>query len=114
MFLTEFEKVNEFLHDIQENGYKTFTGGKVHSGKGFFVPITVVDNPPDDSKIVREEPFGPVLPLLRFSSEDEVVRRANDSDMGLGGHVWGPIDIATRVADRLETGTVWVNQLQVR
>jgi acyl-CoA reductase-like NAD-dependent aldehyde dehydrogenase len=57
---TQFNKVNEFLLDIQKNGQKALTGGKVHEGKGYFVPLTVVDNPPDDSKVVTEEPFGPV------------------------------------------------------
>lgn len=108
----QFNKVNEFLADIQQKKQKVLTGGEIHKGKGFFVPVTVVSNPPDDSKIVAEEPFGPVVPLLRFNSEEDVIRRANDTRMGLGGQVWGPIEQAQRIADQLETGTVWVNQMQ--
>lgn len=108
----QFNKVNEFLADIAANKQKVLVGGEKHTDKGFFVPATIVDNPPDTSKIVIEEPFGPVLPLLKFKDEDEVVRRANDTRMGLGGMVWGPIEQAQRIADRLETGTVWVNQMQ--
>lgn len=108
----QFNKVNEFLLDIKNNNQKVLTGGEVHKGKGFFVPLTVVSDPPDNSKIVQEEPFGPVVPLLRFHTEEEVIKRANDSRMGLGGQVWGPYEQAQRIADQLETGTVWVNQMQ--
>jgi acyl-CoA reductase-like NAD-dependent aldehyde dehydrogenase len=83
------------------------------SRKGNFVPVTIVDNPPDDSRIVKEEPFGPVLPILAYDSVDEVVRRANNTDTGLGGSVWGPPKDAAAVARRLETGTVWVNEIHV-
>jgi acyl-CoA reductase-like NAD-dependent aldehyde dehydrogenase len=108
----QFNKVNEFLADIQANKQKVLTGGEIHKGKGFFIPLTVVDNPPENSKIVQEEPFGPIVPLLRFQTDEEVIKRANDTRMGLGGQVWGPIDRAQNIADQLETGTVWVNQMQ--
>jgi acyl-CoA reductase-like NAD-dependent aldehyde dehydrogenase len=72
--------------------------------------VTLVDNPPEDSRVVREEAFGPVLPLLKFSDIDDVIQRANDSEYGLAGAVWSSdIEQAKAVARRLETGTVWIN-----
>ena len=71
---------------------------------------------PDDAKLVREEQFGPVLPVLRYSDIDEVIARANDTDFGLGGSVWSSDhDRAYEVAARINSGTVWVNKhLDVR
>ncbi|WP_427306125.1 aldehyde dehydrogenase family protein [Cupriavidus sp. H39] len=60
----------------------------------------------------REEPFGPILPLLKFRDVDDAIARSNDSEYGLGGSVWGrDAEAAMRVALRLNTGTVWVNQI---
>lgn len=70
----------------------------------------LVDNPPDHAGVVREEAFGPVLPLLRFRSIDEVVGRANNTEYGLGASVWSrDIDQAVAIAHRLQAGTVWIN-----
>ncbi|RAX28903.1 aldehyde dehydrogenase, partial [Enterococcus sp. HPCN18] len=78
---------------------------------GYFVPLTLVDNPPDDSRVVVEEAFGPVLPLLKWTDVDDVVARANDTEYGLAGAVWAAnIEKATEIAHRLDTGTVWINQ----
>jgi acyl-CoA reductase-like NAD-dependent aldehyde dehydrogenase len=78
---------------------------------GYFVPFTIVDNPPEDSRVVQEEAFGPILPMMRFKDLDEVIGRANDTEYGLAGAVWsGDIDKAREVASRLDTGTVWINQ----
>ena len=60
---------------------------------------------------MQEEQFGPVLPVLKYSDLDEVIERANDSDLGLGGSVWGKdVERAIDVARRIDSGTVWVNQ----
>ena len=75
------------------------------------MPPTIVRDLDDDAPLVREEQFGPVLPVLKYTEIDDVIARANDSDMGLGGTVWGrDLDRATAVAKRIDTGTVWVNQ----
>ncbi len=63
-------------------------GGKAMDGPGYFVPVTILDNPPEDSRIVQEEPFGPILPLLKVEDIEEVVAKANASDYGLGASVW--------------------------
>lgn len=76
------------------------------------MPVTLVDNPPEKSRLVTEEPFGPILPLLRWSDEDDVIARANDTPWGLGASVWGKdLDRPQRIARRLEAGTVWLNEI---
>ncbi|WEK39991.1 MAG: aldehyde dehydrogenase family protein [Candidatus Brevundimonas colombiensis] len=106
----QFRRVQDLIEDSRKNGYTVLEGGSVPNA-GYFIPLTLVDNPPDDARVVVEEAFGPILPLLRFSSIDEVIERANDSDYGLAGAVWSKdIDKAVEIAHRLETGTVWINQ----
>ena len=84
----QYERVKELIAATHAAGHRFLAGGEVSGGPGYFIPPAVVDNPPDDARVVVEEPFGPIVPLLRFSEVDEVVRRANDSEFGLGGSVW--------------------------
>ncbi len=108
----QFNRVRQLLHDTKAQGGKFLLGGEVPEGKGYFIPVAVVDNPPDDSRVVVEEAFGPVLPLLKFTDEAEVIRRANDSIFGLGASVWGKdLRHARRIADKLQAGTVWINTI---
>jgi acyl-CoA reductase-like NAD-dependent aldehyde dehydrogenase len=108
----QYERLKALLEDCRQNGYRLLAGGQLPPGKGYFFPVTLVDNPPDNSRIVREEPFGPILPLLKYRTVDEAVFRANDTEYGLGGSVWGAnVDEALAVAERLQTGTVWVNEI---
>ena len=66
---------------------------------------------PDNARLVCEEQFGPVMPVLKYATLDEVISRANDSEYGLGATVWSAsTDRALEVAQRLETGTVWINK----
>lgn len=108
----QFERVCELIQDAKDNGYKFLVGGDVDpSGSGYYVPITILDNPPEDARIVAEEQFGPVMPLLKFSSDDEVIARANNSDYGLAGAVWTKdTERGVKIAEQLETGTVWINE----
>ena len=107
---TQYRRVLALLDDARATGLTLLEGAPVPE-RGYFVPLTLVDNPPDDSRVVVEEAFGPVLPLLKFTDVDEVVRRANDSEYGLSGAVWSnDIEQATAIAHRLDTGTVWINQ----
>lgn len=106
----QYRRVQALLDDARENGLTILEGGPVPE-EGYFIPLTLVDNPPEDSRVVVEEAFGPVLPLLKFEEIDEVVARANDTEYGLAGAVWsGDIEQATAIAHRLDTGTVWINQ----
>ncbi|KUL88547.1 hypothetical protein ZTR_05372 [Talaromyces verruculosus] len=69
-----------------------------------------IDRPADNSRIVTEEPFGPIVPLLTWTHEDDVIRRANDTRMGLGASVWSrDLKQAERISQNLEAGTVWIN-----
>jgi len=111
----QYGKLLNMFEDVRKNGYKVPVGGTIdQSLAGNFVPVTVVDNPPKDSRIVREEPFGPILPLLRWNDVDQVIADANDSDFGLAASVWGPDrEAAIAVANRIEAGTVWVNEIHI-
>ena len=106
----QFEKVKGFLEDARQNG-KIVAGGGVLEREGYFVQPTIVRDIPDNARLVREEQFGPVLPVLRYSDIDEVIARANDTEFGLGGSVWSSDrDRAFGVAARINAGTVWVNK----
>jgi aldehyde dehydrogenase (NAD+) len=108
----QYERVLELIEDAKDNGYKFLVGGDADpSGTGYYVPITIMDNPPEDARIVAEEQFGPVMPLMKFSTEEEVIQRANNSEYGLAGAVWtGDTDKGVAIAEQLETGTVWINE----
>lgn len=107
----QYNKVRTFFDDIVNEGQRPVLGGiNEIGGKGFFITPTIIDNPPEDSRLVREEPFGPIVPLLKWADEDEVIARANDTKMGLGGSVWSKdLKRAERMVKQLEAGTVWVN-----
>lgn len=107
----QYRRVMAMIEEAEAEGLTLLRGRDVPEGEGYFVPITLVDNPPDDARVVTEEAFGPVLPLLRFSDIDELIDRANDSEYGLAGAVWSSdVAAAREIALRLDTGTVWINQ----
>jgi acyl-CoA reductase-like NAD-dependent aldehyde dehydrogenase len=97
--------------EIEKSGWKTALEGKVReSSKGYFIEPAIIDNPPEDSRIVVEEPFGPIVPLLKWSSEEDVIDRANALETGLGTSVWSKdVARAERMAHQISAGSVWVN-----
>lgn len=106
----QYDRVAKLIDGARSQGLVLLEGSAVPDNGGYFIPITLVDNPPEDAPVVTEEAFGPVLPLLKFSDVDDVVSRANASNYGLAGAVWSAdIDTAFDIANRLETGTVWIN-----
>ncbi|WP_205954941.1 aldehyde dehydrogenase family protein [Pseudoxanthomonas winnipegensis] len=108
----QFEKLKNLLADAKANKLRFLLGGDIPDQPGYLVPITLIDNPPDDSRVVREEAFGPVLPLLKFKDVDEVVARANDTEYGLAASVWSrDVEAARKVAERIDAGTVWINEI---
>lgn len=111
----QYDKLRDLFADTRAKGYKVPLGGTIdESLAGNFVPVTIVDNPPEDSRIVKEEPFGPILPILAFDDVGEVVAKANDTPFGLAASVWGQDRAAAvAVARRLEAGTVWVNEIHI-
>lgn len=109
----QYERVCDLIRDAEANGLSFASGGAPDGGLGFFVPVTIVDNPPEQSRVVQEEAFGPVLPIMKYSDIDDAIARANASPYGLGGSVWSSdLDKAAAVAARMETGTVWINSAQ--
>ena len=110
----QYERVRDLIRSAHDAGLTFLTGYEPPGSRaGYFVPITIIDNPPDHTRVVTEEAFGPVLPLLRFSEVDEVIRRANESEYGLGGSVWsGNPEKARILGEQLRCGTVWVNEVQ--
>ena len=106
----QFERVKGLLEDARRNG-TVVTGGWPIEREGYFVQPTIVRDISDNARLVREEQFGPVLPVLRFSDIDEVIARANDTEFGLGGSVWSSDrERAFRVATQVNAGMVWVNK----
>ena len=105
-----------FLDDIKANGQTIALGGDVDETRpGYFIPRTVVDNPPESAKIVQEEQFGPIVPIIVYDDLEDAVARANDSVFGLDGSVWGrDTKAAVAVANRLETSMVWVNEIHTQ
>lgn len=106
----QYQLVCELVDDARNHGATILTGGEPLPGKGYFYPPTIVTNITDGTRLVDEEQFGPVLPVIRYSSVEEAITRANSSDSGLGGSVWSSDLVKAReVADQLECGTVWIN-----
>jgi acyl-CoA reductase-like NAD-dependent aldehyde dehydrogenase len=107
----QYERVVELLADTRRTGARILAGGEVPAGGGYFVTPTIVANIAEDSRLVQEEQFGPIVPVLKFTDEDDAVRRANDTRFGLAGSVWSrDPERAAAIAARLEVGTAWVNQ----
>jgi aldehyde dehydrogenase (NAD+) len=99
-----------YIKQGQEEGAVCATGGQRVGDRGFFVEPTVFTEVQDHMTIARDEIFGPVLSVLRFSDIDELVRRANATTFGLAAAVWTrDVNKAHMLAHRLRAGTVWVN-----
>ena len=100
------------LKDAVDRGAKVAVGGNGHDGKGYFFEPTVIEDAPHDSRVVREETFGPLLPVFKVNDVDEAIRLANDSAYGLGSSVYTHnVKWIHRAAQEIEAGMTWVNQL---
>jgi acyl-CoA reductase-like NAD-dependent aldehyde dehydrogenase len=107
----QLDKVASMVDDARAQGARVVTGGKRPNGPGYFYPLTVVADATDDMRLVKEEQFGPAIPIVKYRTIDEAITRANALEVGLGGSVWGNDTAeAARYAVRLECGTAWVNQ----
>lgn len=105
------DKVHQLVTDAIRRGAIVRTGGEIPSGPGYFYPPTVLTNVDRNSDIVREEIFGPVAAIQTFSTEDEVVELANDSEFGLASYIYTTdLTRGLRVAERLEAGMVGLNR----
>jgi succinate-semialdehyde dehydrogenase / glutarate-semialdehyde dehydrogenase len=104
-------KVHELVTDAVERGATVLTGGSPLDGPGYFYRPTVLTDVPDTSRVLTEEIFGPVAPIVSFETEDEAVAKANNSEYGLMGYVFTrDVNRALRVAEALDTGMVGLNQ----
>src|SRR6185436_19456068 len=107
----QYDKVVSILDDTKKAGARVLAGGDVPKTPGYFVNPTLVTDVEETSRIVREEQFGPIVPVLKFKDVEEVLKRANDTRYGLSGSVWSrDPERAAAIASRLEVGTAWVNQ----
>jgi succinate-semialdehyde dehydrogenase/glutarate-semialdehyde dehydrogenase len=105
------EKVSSLVKDAVKRGAKVLTGGSTVEGPGNFFPATVLVDVPQDAKLVSEEIFGPVAPILSFDTEDQAVAAANDTEFGLVSYLYtSDLKRGLRVSERLETGMVGLNQ----
>jgi betaine-aldehyde dehydrogenase len=94
----------------KEEGAQLLTGGEVLDRPGFFITPAVFDGVTDDMTIAREEIFGPVMSVLSFADEDEVIKRANDTEFGLAAGLFTKdVTRAHRVIAQLQAGTCWIN-----
>ena len=106
----QFNLVCELAEDARVRGGRFLAGGRPLDRAGYFFPLSIVTGLNDDARVVKEEQFGPILPVLRYSHVDEALARANASDNGLGGSIWSAdVERASKLAKRLECGTAWVN-----
>ncbi len=108
------DAMDSFVTDAKNRGGKVQTGGNRSGNQGFFFEPTVITDIPDDSKIMTEEPFGPVAPIVTFKTFDEVVERANSLEFGLAAYTFtSSPKTATAIGDALQSGMVGVNSVAI-
>jgi len=104
----QFNKVKQLVDDAKGKG-RVLLGGE--PGEGLFFPPTIVADLENDDALVREEQFGPALPIIKYSDVDDAIAQANQSENGLGGSVWSKdIEKAKEVASKMQCGSVWINK----
>jgi acyl-CoA reductase-like NAD-dependent aldehyde dehydrogenase len=106
----QYDKVRELIEDARHDG-KIIAGGVVLDQSGYFIRPTIVRDITDGSRLVDEEQFGPVLPVIKFADDEDALARANNTPYGLGGSIWSAdLDRAYALARRMDSGTVWINK----
>ena len=108
------DAMEAIVQDTKNRGGKIVTGGKRHGNQGTFFEPTVITDVPDDSRIMTDEPFGPVAPIVRFKTFDEVVERANSLPFGLAAYAFTTsAQTATMIGDAIQSGMVGVNSVAI-
>jgi acyl-CoA reductase-like NAD-dependent aldehyde dehydrogenase len=106
----QYEKVLGFLEDARVNG-NIIAGGDTPDRPGYFINPTIVRDISDGARLVDEEQFGPVLPVIKFEDPFDAVARANSGPYGLGGSIWSKdLELAKNLALQMDSGTVWINK----
>jgi acyl-CoA reductase-like NAD-dependent aldehyde dehydrogenase len=107
----QLQRVEELVADAKAAGGRLRSGGGRTGSRGYFFAPTLFEDLSDDVRLVSEEQFGPVLPLLRYSNLDAAIERANGTKFGLSGSLWSSSpERARALASQLDCGTVWINQ----
>ncbi|GIK25072.1 MAG: aldehyde dehydrogenase [Betaproteobacteria bacterium] len=107
----QYDKVVSLVESAKQAGGTIVCGGAPKGGPGYFYPLTLVTGLKDGDRLVDEEQFGPVLPIIQYRDVEEAIASANRLNVGLGASVWsGDVDKARQVASRIQAGTVWINQ----
>jgi succinate-semialdehyde dehydrogenase/glutarate-semialdehyde dehydrogenase len=105
------DKVKELVDDAVSKGAKVLIGGQAPDGQGYFYPATVLTDVPDGAAMLREEIFGPVAPIQSFTSEDEAIRKANDTEYGLVAYLYTrDVGRGLRVSEQLDFGMIGLNR----
>jgi len=105
----QFEKIRGLIAEARSKG-SVLDDAEPSAGPGYFVRPTIVRDIPDEARLVREEQFGPVIPVLRYSNLDDAIARANSTEYGLGATIWSSDpQRAYEVALRIQSGIVWIN-----
>src|SRR5712671_4657079 len=108
------DAMESIMNDVKSRGGKIQTGGSRHGNQGFFFEPTVITDVPDDSKIMTQEPFGPIAPIVTFKTFDEVVERANSLEYGLAAYAFTSSNAtAAAIGDQLQSGMVGVNSVMI-
>src|SRR5262245_56749602 len=108
------DAMDSFVGDAKSHGAKIVSGGKRHGNQGFFYEPTIVTDVPDDAKVMRDEPFGPIAPIVTFKTFDEVVERANSLPYGLAAYAFTSSNAtAAAIGEAIESGMVGVNSVVV-
>jgi acyl-CoA reductase-like NAD-dependent aldehyde dehydrogenase len=107
----QLDIVTALAEDARARGGRFLSGGQAREGSGYFFEPAIVAGLSNGARLVDEEQFGPILPVIKYADVEEAIRLANDNPNGLGGSVWSSdLARATEVGKRLECGTVWINE----
>jgi len=108
------DAMESFVNDAKNSGGKIVTGGERHGNQGYFYKPTVITDVPDNCKVMTQEPFGPLAPVVTFKTFDEVVQRANSLEYGLAAYAFTSSNAtAAAIGDALESGMVGVNSIAI-
>ncbi len=106
----QYDKVCKLIAEVRAAGARILCGGEIPDGDGYFIPPTLVTDVAEDSRLVTDEQFGPIVPILKYSDLEDAISRANDTRFGLSASVWtNDLERGKAIAARLEVGTAWVN-----
>jgi acyl-CoA reductase-like NAD-dependent aldehyde dehydrogenase len=108
---SQLRYIEELVEDARNHDGRILCGGHAKNGAGYFFEPTIITDVTDGIRVVDEEQFGPILPVIKYSDIDDAIHRANSSPNGLGGSIWSnDLEKAAELACRLECGTAWVNE----